>query len=174
MTMYLNPYKRLRTGWPRLSGKTHTHVWRNLKNWRTSNYFIILSYQNRPIIFLVQDIFRFLKIPLNKIYSGWLCTTVSGTTGAVLCSRVATSLQSKWNLFHFRDFSVFDITWFVGSSIAPENKKFDVIGCTHYNAKAEVFCPDMFTVSIVTIISTTRVCIGSPSLSEGSPKSQVP
>ena len=44
----------------------------------------------------------------------------------------------------------------MGSSIAPENKKFDVIGGTHYNAKAEVFCPDMFT-----------------SLSEGSPKSQV-
>ena len=61
----------------------------------------------------------------------------------------------------------------MGSSIAPENKKFDVIGYTYYNAKAEVFCPDMFTVSIVTIISTTRVCIGSPSLSEGSPKSQV-
>ena len=90
--------KRLCAGWPRLSGKTHTHVWRNLKNWRTSNYFIKSYYQNRSIIFLVQDIFRFLNIPLNKFYSGWLCTTVSGTTGAVSCSKEAILPQSKSNI----------------------------------------------------------------------------
>ena len=67
----------------------------------------------------------------------------------------------------------------MGSSIEPEKKKCDTYDRVYtytlqYKSKSLLAInKDMFTVSLITIISTPRVCIGSPSLSEGSSMSQV-